>query len=146
YESEIAKQADQMRSYIDMVYDQLTQSEDHVQAYENKIWAAVSREKATSPTASLTQVLAEADKLDKTLSEQIRKLKAIIENKDMQMVVERFLYEFPISGTQQKKIQSADEGSDGASISSLLKQFEQWIREMIPINTAVIERLLSTGV
>jgi len=142
YESDLAKQADLMRSYIDMVYDQLTQSGDHVQAYEKMIWAAVSREKAVSPTASLPQVLAEADKLDKVLSEQIRKLQAIVENKSMQMVIERFLYEFPISGTQQKKIQSADEGEEN-TIVSILKQLEGWIREMIPINTEVLEKLLS---
>ncbi|MCK9428706.1 MAG: hypothetical protein M0R17_01675 [Candidatus Omnitrophica bacterium] len=146
YESELAKQADVMSSYINMVYDQLTQSGDHVQAYEKMIWAVVSREKAVSPSATLPQVLAEADKLDKELSEQIRKLKAIIENKNMQLVIERFLYEFPISGTQQKKIQSADKGEEngeGNTIISLLKQFEEWIREMIPINTSVLETLLA---
>ncbi len=142
YESELAKQADLMRSYIDMVFDQLSQSEIHVQAYEKMLWAAVSREKAEAPQASLAQVLAEADKLDKKLSEQIRKLKAIIENSNMQMVIEQFLYEFPISGTQEKKIQSADNGI----LEGIIKQFEQWLRDMMPINTESLETLLSAEV
>jgi chromosome segregation ATPase len=140
--SEIAKQGGLLKSYIDMVFEQLSATQDRVAHYQEEIFAVVERQKLESPAASLTEVLAEAEKNAPELLEKIKQLKAIVENQRTTAVLERFLYEYPISKTheKEKKIRRSaieDTMDLTSDISFVIEQLSQWLNsfeaEVVPV-------------
>ncbi len=123
----IAKAAELLESYKEMAYREISSFEEGVAHIEDKIVTAYPEEVGVTSPATLAQVVKEAEGINAELAESIKKLRAVIENRSMEIVIKRFLTEFPISEKHEKKL-SAQAGYEEAlpaleEISNLLKSF-----------------------
>ena len=108
-QSELQTKAQALKSCLDIIHDELSKTGDKVATFEDSIYAALNREKAVAPPASLPQILKKADEIDTKLAEEIRKLKATLESENTKLVLEQFVYKYPISEVQKKKISALEE-------------------------------------
>jgi hypothetical protein len=113
---ELAKNAALLKTCFDMIHTELNKTSDKVAVVEDSIYAAIDREKAVAPPASLAQILKKADETDAKVAAEIRKIKALVESSTTEMVLEQFVYKYPISEVQKKKVQAALEDGDIESI------------------------------
>ena len=111
-QSNMAEKAALLKTCLDMIYDELEKTNDRVGVMGEEIYAAVSREKATAPSASLTQILKKAEQIQPQLVEEINKVKAMVESENTKLVLEQFLYKYPVSEVQKKKLSSMENVDD----------------------------------
>jgi hypothetical protein len=109
-----------LKTYIDMVYEQLSQTEDKVGHYESEIYATIERENVATKPASVAELISKAEELLPEVAVEIKKIKGIIENERTTRVIEKYLYAYPIKGPQEKKIVSFDENTE---LEGLLNEF-----------------------
>lgn len=100
-----------LKTLLDNIHNKVGSLEDKIVTYQGDIYAAVERETAKAPTASLAQIIKYAKAEAPEIAEGIAKIKAALENKNTQLVIEKFLYKYPVSKTQEKKIESALESA-----------------------------------
>ncbi|MCK9543459.1 MAG: hypothetical protein M0R03_15670 [Novosphingobium sp.] len=122
-------------TYINMAFDQLKLLENSTVAYEQEIWAAVERSKAEAKDATLAEVLTKAQEIAPHLVEEIKKLKAAIENDRTSEVIERFLYKYNLSKSHEKKVRSNDEEIE---IDSLLGNWTNIVKDLLNLNTLIL--------
>lgn len=107
-QSDMAEKAALLKTCLDMIYEELEKTNDRVGVMGEEIYAAVSREKATAPSASLPQILKKAEQVHPQLVEEINKVKAMVESENTKLVIEQFLYKYPVSEVQKKKLSSLE--------------------------------------
>jgi hypothetical protein len=107
FEEDIKGKTALLNSYMNMIYEQLLKSDTQISHYEKKIFAAYQQVKFTVPNVTLAQVLAKAGTIDLKLQEEIKKIKAMLENLNTQEVLEKTLYEYPVSKQHERKIQTS---------------------------------------
>ena len=103
-----------------MIYAQLTEQEGKISAYEDKIFAVVERSKEEVSKATLPKLLAELEKVDKETFDAVMKVKEAMESETVTSVLERFLYEYPVSKEHEmKKVVRKSSDEDGAFIQAI---------------------------
>lgn len=109
---DLAKNAALLKTSLDMLYTELEKTSDKVAVINDEIYAAIGREKPVAPPASLPQILKKAETVNPQLVTEIGKIKALVESDNTKMVIEQFLYKYPVSEPQKKKIKAAlEEGN-----------------------------------
>jgi len=126
---EILKHNSVINSYLNLVYDKLGETKDKIAAYEDNLFTSLDRENVKAPPASLAEILKKAKEINPAIAEEIQKIKSLIENDNTKAVIERYLYEYPISEIQKKKISSLED------IDSLLHQFVDVINSLQSLNS-----------
>ena len=124
YNEDLIKKQESLSSYLEMIYSQLSLTEDKIGAYENKIFAVVERSKDETKSASLAQLLKQLETTDKALFEAVMKVKEAMEDETVTSVLEKFLYEYPVSQQhEQKKVvrKSSDEDNAFGNAINILK-------------------------
>lgn len=111
FNEELIKQQESLSSYLEMIYSQLSQTEDKIAAYEDKIFSVVELSKDVTAKVSLAKLLKKLEETDQALFEGISKVKEAMENESVTSVLERFLYEYPVSEQhrQKKIVRTSDE-------------------------------------
>ncbi len=131
---ELAKEAALLKTSLDMIYGELEKTGDKVAVLNDEIYAAIGREKAVAPPASLPQILKKAETINPQLVEDIGKVKALIESENTKLVLEQFLYKYPVSEPQQKKIKAAlEEGN----IDQFLIEVNQVVESLQILNESI---------
>ena len=120
-----------LKTYFDMVYDQLSKTSDKVGHYEDDIYAAVERESVAAKAATLTEVIKKAKTAAPEILEALNKVKSLIENERTTAIVEKTIYKYPIKGPQEKKIVSSDE------LEALLGELSAAAKELETLNAAL---------
>ena len=133
-QSGMAEKAALLKTCLDMIYEELGNTKDKVGVMGEEIYAAVSREKAVAPAASLSQILKKAEQVQPQLVKEINKIKAAVESDNTKLVLEQFLYKYPVSEVQKKKLSSL-EGVEGfvEEIISLIESLKQLNTELYTI-------------
>jgi len=125
---DIAKQQSLLKSYFDLVFEKLVDTDDQIVAYEKDLYSAVMRQKGVAGTASLTEVIKEAESSAPLIATEINKLKAIVENKRTTEVIERLLYQYPLSKSHEQKIVSyLQKTSEWSEVEDLVSQLKYWL-------------------
>lgn len=91
-------------AYLSTLYEELYNTDQKIAYLEDAIYAALSREQATAPSASLAEILQKAEITNPKVAEEIRKIKSLVENEKTKMILEQFLYRYPVSEKQKKKL------------------------------------------
>lgn len=120
---ELSKNAALLKSTLDILYQELDKTKDKVVVLDDEIFAVISREKAVAPSATLAQILKKAKEINPQILEEINKIKALIENENTEYVIERFLYKYPVSEVQKKKLQS--------SLDTDKEGFDEYVQEIV---------------
>jgi hypothetical protein len=120
-----------LSSYLNMVYDELAKTKDKVSTYSDQIYTALNREVAKAPPASLAQIIQKAKELDPKIADEINRIKSLIENENTKMVLEQYLYEYPISEVQKKKISTV------MGFDSLIDEITSIVRELKELNSSI---------
>lgn len=104
-QEDISKHKDLQKSYIEMAYNMLMATKDNVRAYEEAIYASVNRDVTDSgPAVTLPQVIEAAKAISEEFAQQIQSVVEKLKGGRATDVEERFLFKYPASGVQQKKI------------------------------------------
>ncbi len=120
-QADLAKSAALLSSTLSLVYEELEKTEDKVAVLGDEIYAAISREEAKAKPATLAQIIKKAEELNPKVAEEINKIKALIESDNTTLVLEQFLYKYPVSDVQKKKIsESAFDGDLDLLVSELI--------------------------
>lgn len=127
-QADLAQKAALLSSYITMIHDQLRETDDKVVHMENELFAAVDREQASTPPASLAQIMKRAKETQPEIFTAIGKIKAFLENENTKLVLEQYVYKYPVSTTQQKKL-----GSD--SVQMFIDQAVEVIKYLQLLNS-----------
>ena len=122
-QEELAKNAALLKTSLDLVYSELEKTGDRVAVLGDEIYAAVSREEAKAKPASLPQILKKAHDINPQVEEEIKKIKALLESDNTTLVIEQYLYKYPVSEIQKKKI----------SVSAMEGNFEELINNITDI-------------
>jgi hypothetical protein len=113
YDKAAKKEKAMVTSYLEMAFDQLTKTQDHIAAYDESILTAIERQESElSSQVTLPQLLAKADELEPAVAEGIRKLSELLAQERTREVLERLLIQYPKSKVQEKKIVSSIESQD----------------------------------
>ena len=131
-QADLAKNAALLKTCLDMLHDELSKTSDKVSVFEDSIYTALDREKASAPAASLAAILKKAEEVNPKLVEEINKIKATIESDNTKLVLEQFVYKYPISEVQKKKVSAAFE-EDG-SIDQVVEELKNEVRSLILLN------------
>jgi len=129
--TQLAEKAALIKTCLDMLHDELNKTTDKVAVIEDEIYAAIDREKAVAPAASLPQILAKAKEVNPQLIEEINKIKATIESDNTRLVLEQFLYKYPVSEVQKKKISSSSD------INTLVQEIVGLINDLTVLNESL---------
>lgn len=103
FNEDLIKKQESISSYIEMIYTQLTEQEGKISAYADKIFAVVERSKEEVSKATLPKLLAELETVDKETFDAVMKVKEAMESETVTSVLERFLYEYPVSKEHERK-------------------------------------------
>jgi len=120
----LIKKQESLSSYLEMIYSQLSDTENKIAAYKDKIFAVVERSKDVHKNVSMAQLLKKLKETDTALFDAVTKVKEAMENETVTSVLERFLYEYPVSAEHEKKKvvrKSADEDSTFNQAIKILK-------------------------
>jgi len=124
FNEDLIKKQESLSSYLEMIYSQLSDTEDKIGAYSDKIFAVIERSKDQTKSVSMAQLLAKLEATDQALFEAVTKVKEAMEDETVVAVLERFLYEYPVSQQhEQKKVvrKSADEVGAFSQAITVLK-------------------------
>jgi DNA-directed RNA polymerase subunit RPC12/RpoP len=132
------KKAQAVTTYMNMVFEQLQLLENSTVAYEKEIFAAVQRSKAEAKPASLAEVLAKAEEIAPQLVEEINKVKAAIENERTTEVIEKFLYEYPLSKSHEKKVVTSLKVEAFDELSDVLNTWKEIAKSLMDLNTLLL--------
>jgi hypothetical protein len=132
------KRAQAVTTYMNMVFEQLQLLENSTVAYEKEIFAAVQRSKAEAKPASLVEVLKKAEEIAPQLVEEINKVKAAIENERTTEVIEKFLYEYPLSKSHEKKVVTSLRIEAFDELSDVLNTWKDIVKSLIDLNTLLL--------
>jgi hypothetical protein len=133
YEDDIKAKQALLLSYMNMIYDQLSKSDKNIAHYEKIIFAAYQRSVLAVPNVTIAQVIAKAEATDAKLAEDLKKLKAVLENEFTTETLERTLYQYPVSNVQEKKISKLYRKSDLLDATS--RKLLELIHSLEAINT-----------
>lgn len=135
---EIQKLQSTLKKYLEMVYRELGETEERVAAYEDSIFARFERQIERGPQVTLTELLAEVERVMPEIAEKVNQLKTALQDRKNKEVLERILFEYPVSRTQQKKITSAIENS----ADSIIQMLVEWIDSMRSLNARLAETVV----
>lgn len=124
-QADLVAQSALLSTYLNMIHDELNKTSTKVVHLEKELYAVVDREQASTPPASLAQIMKKAQDTQPDIFEAIGKIKALLENENTKMVIEQLLYKYPASPTQEKKLGSSNmEGfiKDAVEVINFLKQ------------------------
>lgn len=116
-----------LQSYLDMAYNSLNAARSTVAAYEQSIYAALERGKNVEPNVTLSQLLTRLETVEPELAAKVQKLQEEMKTELSQTVLEKFLYEYPISKSHEKRIQA----SSSAGVLSVLQHVITTANEII---------------
>ena len=120
-----------------MIYSQLSEVENKIVAYEDKIFAVVERSKDETAKVSLAQLL---DKLEKETPEifaAVQKVKEAMENEHVTSVLERFLYEYPVSKEHEKKKVVRKSGDEDGSFKEALRILKDALMSLLNLEATL---------
>jgi len=138
FDKEISEKESLKKSYLDMIFEQLSATEAQVVAYEDKIIATFSRVKTTQPNITLAQVMKKADEVMSDISAKISELKDILETEaGTNQLLERFVYEYPLSKAHEKKTlrSSIRDGLRKKADDEEIGRLAAWLREFSSIDS-----------
>lgn len=123
FQEDLKKQQESLTTYLEMIWNQLGEVDNKIAAYEDKIFAAVERSKEETAKVSLAQLLAKLEADQKDIYEAVMKTKEAMENEKVTSVLERFLYEYPVSKEHEKKkvVRRSSDDNTFAEALSILK-------------------------
>jgi hypothetical protein len=132
YDKAAKKEKAMVTSYLEMVFDQLTQTQDHIAAYDESILAAIERTKSEiSAPVTIAQLIERTNQIAPKVAEGIQRLTTLLENERTVEVLERLLYQYPISKVQEKKITSS---MDTESLDWFLDELDDITQEFATLN------------
>uniref|UniRef100_A0A7C3WV25 Uncharacterized protein n=1 Tax=Dictyoglomus turgidum TaxID=513050 RepID=A0A7C3WV25_9BACT len=136
---ELVKNVSLLKSCLDMIYQELKKTQDKVAVLEDDVYALVEREKAVAPSATLAQILKKAQEINPKIVEEINKIKALIEGENTKLVLERFLYKYPVSEVQKKKISTSADDSvyEDKMLFDILKETIDIVEKLKDINSKI---------
>ena len=134
-QGDLAKNAALLKTCLDMIHDELSKTSDKVAVFEESIYTALDREKAQAPPASLAAILKKAEEVNPKLVEEINKIKATIESDNTKLVLEQFVYKYPISEVQKKKVSAAFE--DNGNVDQVVEELKNEVRSLIDLNNSL---------
>ena len=129
--TQMAEKAALLKSCLDILYDELSKTEDKVAVIGDEIYTALDREKATAPAASLAQILKKAQDVNPKVVEEINKIKAVVEAENTKLVLEQYIYKYPVSEVQKKKI------SRESTIDTLVQEIVGLISSLTVLNEQI---------
>jgi uncharacterized protein YukE len=135
FQEQQGKLTKELSTYLNLVYSKLGETEDKVAAYEDTILARLERQIETGGKISLDELLSELQKNLPEIHAKVAELKQQMEEAKIQPAIERFLYEYPKSKVQEKKVKSS---TDSFSLDTLISTLVGWadilndILELIP--------------
>lgn len=132
---EMKKKQDLVKSYIDMAYNSLMSAEASVVAYEQSIFAAMERANTTSPNVTLAQLMTRLESTEPEIAAKVNAIKETMKTELSQDVLEKYLYEYPISVQHEKKVRRAAIGGD------LLSALRDIINSANSIATLIVSEL-----
>jgi len=124
FQEDLKKQQESLTTYLEMIWNQLGEVENKIAAYEDKIFAAVERSKDEVANVTLAKLLEKLEKETPDIFNAVTKVKEAMENEHVTSVLERFLYEYPVSKEHEKKKvvrKSADESGSFETALKILK-------------------------
>ncbi len=135
FQEQQGKLTKELSTYLNLVFSKLGETEDKVAAYEDTILARLERQIETGGKISLDELLSELQKNLPEIHAKVAELKQQMEEAKIQPAIERFLYEYPKSKVQEKKVKSS---TDSFSLDTLISTLVGWadilndILELIP--------------
>jgi hypothetical protein len=140
---QIADAAANVRAAMDMAFDEISATKESVFYFGEKIIAAYPEEASTAPPATVPQIIKEAEGISQELAEQVKKLKAIVENRNTSLILNRFLTEFPVSKGHEKKLGAIDDdmvGQDESSVfDDLLSSLKDFVIGLKQVNIKLLQ-------
>ncbi len=136
FQEQQGKLVKELNTYLNLVYSKLGETEDKVAAYEDIILARLERQIETGGNVSMVELLNELQKNLPEIHAKVAELKTQMEEAKLQPAIERFLYEYPKSKVQEKKVTSA---ADSFSLDTIISTLVGWadilndILELIPV-------------
>ncbi len=129
--TQMAEKAALLKSCLDILHDELSKTEDKVAVMGDEIYTALDREKAVAPAATLPQILKKAQEVNPQIVEEINKIKAAIESDNTKLVLEQYVYKYPVSDVQKKKI------SSDSTIDTLVQEIVELISSLTVLNDKI---------
>jgi ElaB/YqjD/DUF883 family membrane-anchored ribosome-binding protein len=137
-DQKLSKAREELASYLNMVYEQLGETKEKLAAYEDTILARVERLVEGGGKANLQEVLDEANRIAPELFSVINKIKEQVDQKKMVEIVERTLYDFPVSKTQERKIVQKKSSGEMSELDDLLNCLTEWLDQITSINKQLV--------
>ena len=105
---------------------------------QTTILARVERLVEGGGKANLQEVLDEANRIAPELFSVINKIKEQVDQKKMVEIVERTLYDFPVSKTQERKIVQKKSSGEMSELDDLLNCLTEWLDQITSINKQLV--------
>lgn len=112
YNTQILEKQATLKTLLEALYDEVGHIEAKVVAYKEDIYASVRREQASAPSASLAEIIKKAEEVAPDIANEIKKIKAMVENDKTSLILEKYVYKYPIAGPQKKKISQGQISTD----------------------------------
>jgi hypothetical protein len=139
----ITEEAKGVQETAEMLYTEISKTEDGIVHYVDEIWAVVSRDKVISPAVTVPQIIAALDLSDKHMADKVRELARVLSEHGESRLRERFIYEFPPSKSLEKRMTPESSLSSTAAIS--LDELKELVKGFMFINSEIEDALNMFG-